>query len=315
MTVNRRTFATLCAATLVAPMFGCASSAPAAKTRSWETMDRATLDRAYNNSAAVPESGAMFKEWIGRSEKLRAQHPEHLNLAYGPRPRDRIDYFSAGNGTPVLIFIHGGFWQMRSKDDFAFLAESFLSSGVSVAMVGYPLAPDATMDEIVADAHEAIRFLAKELPGLGGDPQRVIVSGWSSGGHLATMVLDEPSLRGGVAISGLFELEPLLGSYVNDKLRMDRAMAKRNSPILVLPKTSKQLDLFAGAAELPEMRRQTADYARARRDTGLPVRYAEIPDANHYTILNSMMNRDGVIHQSIITMLGRTATSQATAPR
>ncbi len=108
-------------------------------------MDRATLDRAYNNSAAVPESGAMFKEWIGRSETLRAQHPEHLNLAYGPRPRDRIDYFSAGNGTPVLIFIHGGFWQMRSKDDFAFLAESFLSSGVSVAMVGYPLAPDATM--------------------------------------------------------------------------------------------------------------------------------------------------------------------------
>src|SRR5437667_295563 len=168
MTVNRRTFATLCAATLVAPMFGCASSAPAAKTRSWETMDRATLDRAYNNSAAVPESGAMFKEWIGRSEELRAQHPEHLNLAYGPRP-----------------------------------------------------------------------------------------------------------LGGGVAISGLFELEPLLGSYVNDKLRMDRAMAKRNSPILVLPKTSKQLDLFAGAAELPEMRRQTADYARARRDAGLPVRYAE----------------------------------------
>ncbi len=166
--------------------------------------------KLYNNSAAVPESGAMFKEWLVRSEKVRADHPEHLDLAYGPRPRDKIDYFSAGQDTPVLVFIHGGFWQMRSKNDFAFLAESFLSSGISVAMVGYPLGPDVTMDEIVADTHAAIRYLAAELPKLGGDPRRVVVSGWSSGGHLATMVLDEPSLRAGLSISGIFELEPLV---------------------------------------------------------------------------------------------------------
>jgi arylformamidase len=304
MTVNHRAFATYCAASLVIPTLGgCASSAPTAKLRPWEALDRTELDRAYNNSAAVPESGAIFKEWLIRSEKLRSRYPEHLNLAYGPRPRNRIDYFSAGNNTPVLVFIHGGYWQMRSKEDFAFLAESFLASGASVAMVGYSLGPDATMDEIVADAHQAIRYLATELPTLGGDPRRMVVSGWSSGGHLATMVVDEPSLRGGVAISGLFELEPLLKSYVNDKLHMDLAMARRNSPILVLPKTSKQLDLFAGSAELPEMRRQTADYATARRAAGLATRYAEIPDANHYTILNSMMNTDGVIHQAIMAML------------
>jgi arylformamidase len=304
MTVNHRAFATYCAASLVIPTLGgCASSAPTAKARTWETLDRTALDRAYNNSAAVPESSAMFKEWLIRSEKLRLRYPEHLNLAYGPRPRNRIDYFSAGNNSPVLVFIHGGYWQMRSKEDFAFLAESFLASGASVAMVGYSLGPDASMDEIVADAHQAIRYLATQLPTLGGDPRRVVVSGWSSGGHLATMVVDEPSLRGGVSISGLFELEPLLRSYVNDKLHMDLAMAKRNSPILLLPKTSKQLDLFAGSAELPEMRRQTADYATARRAAGLPTRYAEIPDANHYTILNSMMNTDGVIHQAIMAML------------
>jgi len=304
--MSARTSATCCAAGLaVSVIGGCASSAPATKGKAWETMDRATLDRAYNNSAAVPESGAMFKAWLVRSEKVRADHPEHLNLVYGPRPRDRIDYFSAGRGTPVLVFIHGGFWQMRSKDDFAFLAESFLDSGVSVAMVGYPLGPDATMDEIVADAHAAIRYLAAELPKLGGDPQHVVVSGWSSGGHLATMVLDEPLLRGGVSISGIYELEPLLKSYVNDKLHMDQAMAQRNSPILLLPKTSKQLDLFAGSAELPEMRRQTADYASARRAAGLPMQYTEIPDANHYTVLDSMMQRDGAIHRSIVALLSR----------
>jgi len=306
MISNRLFSARYCAAFLaITAAGGCASTAPAAKGKAWETMDRNALDRAYNNSTAVPESGAMFKEWLVRSEKFRALHPEHLNLEYGPRPRNRIDYFSAGPHTPVLVFIHGGFWQMRSKEDFAFIAESFYSSGVSVAMVGYPLGPDASMDEIVADAHAAIRYLATQLPALGGDPERVVVSGWSSGGHLATMVLDEPSLRGGVSVSGIYELEPLLKSYVNDKLHMDLAMAQRNSPILRMPNSSKQIDLFAGSAELPEMRRQTADYASARRAAGLPTRYGEIPDANHYTILHSMMNADGAIHQAIMTMFGR----------
>jgi arylformamidase len=296
--------ATFAIALGVALLCACASSSPAEKEKPWKTMDRATLDASYNNSKAVPEGAAMFKEWQARSAQVRSQHADHLDLAYGPRPRNRIDYFSAGSNTPVLVFIHGGFWQMRSKDDFAFLAESFLDSGISVAMVGYPLGPDATMDEIVADTHAAIRYLASHLADLGGDSQHVVVSGWSSGGHLATMVLDEASLRGGVSISGLYELEPLVGSYVNDKLHMDAAMARRSSPILSLPKTSKPLDLFAGSAELSEMRRQTADYAEARRAAGLPMRYVEIPGANHYTILNSMMDRDGQIHRSIVAMLG-----------
>ena len=236
---------------------------------------------------------------------MRKRYPEHLNLAYGPRPRNRIDYFSAGPNTPVLIFIHGGFWQMRSKDDFAFVAENFLASGVSVAMVGYPLAPDASMDEIVADTHAAIQYLAKQIPALGGDPRRVVMSGWSSGGHLATMMMEEPLLRGGVAISGLYELEPLLGSYINDQLKMDLPTAKRNSPISLLPAKSKPLELFAGSSELPEMRRQTLDYANARRAANLPTQYSEIPGADHYTILNSMMNKDGRIHLAIMKMLNQ----------
>lgn len=288
----------------------CSSTTPA-KATAWQAMDRNALDRAYNNSAAVPEGAQMFKDWQARSAQVREQHPEHLDLAYGPRERNRIDYFSAGPNTPVLIFFHGGYWQMRSKADFAFLAESFLGQGISVAMVGYPLAPDATIDEIVADAHTAVRYLAAQLPALGGDPARVVVSGWSSGGHLATSVLDEPSLRGGVAISGLYDLAPLVKSYVNDKLHMDEAAARRNSPMLNLPPSSKPLELFAGSAELPEMRRQTADYAGARRGAGLPVHYEEISDANHYTILNDMLRPDGRIHQAVRVMAGITSSTPA----
>jgi arylformamidase len=293
-----------CVATLGFLFFTACSSTAPAKGKAWESMDRPALDRAYNNSAAVPEGARMFKEWQARSAQVREQHPEHLDLPYGPRERNRIDYFSAGPNTPVLIFFHGGFWQMRSKADFAFLAESFLGQGISVAMVGYPLGPEATMDEIVADAHAAVRYLAAQLPSLGGDPARVVVSGWSSGGHLATSVLDEPSLRGGVAVSGLYDLAPLVKSYVNDKLHMDEAAARRNSPMLNLPASSKPLELFAGSAELPEMRRQTADYASARRVAGLPVHYEEISGANHYTILNDMLRPEGRVHQAVVVMVG-----------
>jgi arylformamidase len=298
-----------CVATLGFLFFaGCASTAPV-KGKAWEAMDRGELDRAYNNAAAVPEGAQLFKEWQARSAQVREQHPEHLDLPYGPRERNRIDYFSAGLNTPVLIFFHGGYWQMRSKADFAFLAESFLSQGISVAMVGYPLAPEATLDEIVADAHAAVRYLAAQLPALGGDPARMVVSGWSSGGHLATSVLDEPSLRGGVAISGLYDLAPLVKSYVNDKLHIDEAAARRNSPMLNLPASSKPLELFAGSAELPEMRRQTADYASARRVAALPGHYDEIAGANHYTILNDMLRPEGRIHQAVVAMIGASRTA------
>ena len=280
-----------------------ASASPEAERAPWKSWDRDTVGRAYNNSAAVPESAAMFQAWIERSKAFRAAHADHLDLVYGPRDRDRIDYFSAGKDSPVLVFIHGGFWQMRSKDDFAFLAESFLAQGISVAMVGYPLAPDATIDEIVADAHRAIGYLAAELPRLGGDPQRVIVSGWSSGAHLATMVLDEPALRAGVAISGIYDLRPLLNSYVNDKLKMDARMAERNSPQFHLPNRSKPLDLFVGGSELAEMQRQTRNYARARQSAGLRPLFQEISGANHYTILDDMASSDGKIHRTILELL------------
>jgi arylformamidase len=296
--------ASACIATLGFLFFTACSSTAPVKGEAWQSMDRRALDQAYNNSAAVPEGAQMFKEWQARSAQVREQHPEHLDLSYGPRERNRIDYFSAGLNTPVLIFFHGGYWQMRSKADFSFLAESFLGQGISVAIVGYPLAPEATMDEIVADAHAAVRYLAAQLPSLGGDPARVVVSGWSSGGHLAISVLDEPSLRGGVAISGLYDLAPLVRSYVNDKLHIDEAAARRNSPILNLPRSSKSLELFAGSAELPEMRRQTADYANARHVAGLPVHYDEISGANHYTILNDLLRAEGRIHQAVVAMVG-----------
>lgn len=304
MTISRREWLRRSAA-----IAGSASGARAARAlgadpgRPWADMDKAALDRAYNNSLAVPESKALFASWIEMGQAVRKRHPAQLDLAYGPRTRNRLDYFDAGRGSPVLAFIHGGFWQMRSKDDFAFLVEPFLTAGVSVAMIGYPLAPEATIDEIVADARGAMRWLAGHLEELGGRPERLLVSGWSSGGHLAVMASDAVPAVGALAISGLYELEPLVGSYVNDKLHMDVDAARRNSPLLALPGGRLPVALFAGGAELSEMRRQTADYARARRAAGQPTQYVEIEGANHYTILDHFTAPTGLVHRAALSML------------
>src|SRR6188768_867679 len=108
-------------------------------------MDQQALDAAYNNTIAVADSARFVAEWQKRSDALAARHPQHLDLRYGPRERNRVDFFPAGRaGAPLLVFIHGGYWQMRAKELFRFLAAGPLARGVSFANVGYTLAPDAT---------------------------------------------------------------------------------------------------------------------------------------------------------------------------
>jgi arylformamidase len=170
------------------------------------SMDQQTLDAAYNNSAAVADSDRYLADWVRRSEALRARMPDHLDLAYGDAPRARLDFFPVNRtGAPTLLFFHGGYWQRNAKEGFSFVAEGPLAHGFHVAVAGYTLAPEATMDDIVCEARTALRWLHQHLSTLGGDPARLYVSGWSAGGHLAAMLMDEAPVAGGLAISGLFD--------------------------------------------------------------------------------------------------------------
>ena len=261
----------------------------------WRGLDRPALDRAYNNAAAVSGSADIVAGWERRSAALRERIPQHLDLHYGERPRNRIDFLCAGPSAPTLVFVHGGYWQMRSKETFTFAAAGPLESDINVALIGYTLAPEASLDQIVSEIRAAIDVLAERLPGLGGDPDRLWLSGWSSGAHLTTMVLDHPRVRGGLAISGIYDLEPIRLSYINEKLGLDAAAAKRNSPMLHLPAVSPPLWVVVGGAELPEMRRQSADYAAARLGQGLPGGFLEVAAADHFTIMAQMASTDGVL--------------------
>ena len=258
----------------------------------YRDMDRAALDAAYNNSAAVANSTELLADFQARSDRLRAQKNRWLDLRYGPRERNRIDYFATDSPGPVLAFIHGGYWQMRAKEGFSFVAGGPLAHGIHVAFIGYTLAPDISLGGIVAEVAAALAWLADHAAEFGGDAERIYTSGWSAGGHLTAMSLREPAVKGGLAISGLYDLEPIRLCYLNDKLRLDPGEARRLSPLLQAP-NSKPLLLACGGGELPELRRQSAVFADAR--AGLPGRLAELPAHNHFTILEELASPDGAL--------------------
>ncbi len=258
-------------------------------------MDRAALDAAYDNTAAVKNSALLLADFDTRSRQLREVMPQHLDLRYGTAERNRIDYFAGAKHGPVLIFIHGGYWQMRAKETFSFIARGPLAHGMHVALPGYTLAPAITLEGIVAEVRAAIRWIAQHAREMGGDPTRIIVSGWSAGGHLSAMVMDEPCVCGALAISGIFDLEPVQLNYLNTKLGLTVSDAQRLSPLLNLPKRSTPLMLACGATELPELQRQSEAYASARAQAGLPGRLARLPLLNHFTILEELARADGVL--------------------
>ncbi len=269
----------------------------------WRGMSQQDRDLGLNNGVAVAGSGDMVAGWERRSAEMRAQYSDHLDLRYGPRDRNRIDFFKAAEKGPTLLFIHGGYWQMRAKEVFAIFAGGPMAHGINVAMIGYTLAPDATLDEIIAEIHQGLDFLTEKLPALGGDPSRIVVSGWSAGGHLTSMALAHRHVKAGMAISGIYDLEPIRHSYLNVKLGLDEAMSRRNSPMMHAGGAMKPLSLVAGSAELPLLRKQTADFAGHRASFGLPVTYEEIPGADHFTIMNELMSPTGRITTLIRQLL------------
>src|ERR1700720_3988168 len=271
----------------------------------WRAMSQQDRDLGLNNGLAVAGSADIAAGWDRRSAEARAQYPDHLDLRYGPRGRNRIDFLKARENAPTLVFIHGGYWQMRAKEAFTLFAEGPMAHGINVALIGYTLAPEVTLEEIVAEINRGLDFLAEQLPALGGDANRIAVSGWSAGGHLTAMALSHPRVKGGVAISGIYDLEPIRHSYLNEKLGLDETMSHRNSPMMQAQGAMKPLALTVGSAELSLLRRQTADFAGHRAKHGLPVSYEEIPGADHFTIMDQMLSPTGRVTMMIKQLFER----------
>lgn len=270
----------------------------------WRALDQAGRDRAYNNGAAVAGSAAIAAGWAQRSARLRAAVPCAPDLRYAPAPRCCIDLFGdAAASAPLVVFFHGGYWQSRAKEDFGFVAEAALAAGLPVALVGYSLAPAATLDAIVQECRQALAFL--HAGGAGGPAVRpLLLAGWSAGAHLAASVLDGAGVLGGLAISGVYDLEPIRHTYLNTALGLDAAAAQRLSPLAGPGGAAVPLDLAWGADELPALRWQSARYALQRQAAGLPGHGLAVPHTHHFDILDTLAAPGGVLARALLRLAG-----------
>lgn len=272
--------------------------------REFTTQDE--IDAQYNPSAAVPEAPAIVEGWVARSAAARAAPGVRLGAKFGPTREEYLDIFPAGAGAPVHVFIHGGYWRRFSAREHSFVAPALNRAGIAVVVVNYALCPVVTLDEIVRQIRAAIAWTHGHAASFGGDSGKLSISGHSAGGHLTAMALstdwpgryDLPaaSVKGGVAISGLFDLAPFPFSYLQPALQLDWAQVQRNSPIRHVPAHRPKLVVAVGGDESDEFRRQSKDYA----DVWPGSRYLEAPGKNHFTVIEELERPDSALFQAVL---------------
>jgi arylformamidase len=281
----------------------------------YKQYDQDQLNAQYNNRAMVPDFAEYVQQWQQQSEALRQDADVVKDLRYGEHERECLDIFPARQpDAPVQVFFHGGYWQAMQKDVFHFLAKSFLQDGVTMVFVNYPLAPQATMDDIVSACRRAIVWLHRHIQHYHGNPGQLHVSGHSAGGHIVAMLLatEWPTLdrnipgdviKGGCAISGLFTLIPIQRCYLNAALGMDEAVARRNSPQYLSPTCSAPLIVSVGELESDEYHAQSSDFAANWTQHGTPITELTIPAANHFSILDHVYQPEASLYHTIITQM------------
>ena len=273
-------------------------------------------DSQYNARAMIPDHGQIFERGRRRSEEARAQLPCRLDIPYGASPAEKLDIFpAAGKSEALLVFIHGGYWRSRDKSDFSYLAPAFTRRGVTLALPNYGLCPEVGIEDIVKQNLLAIAWLWHYGARYGVNPGRLYVAGHSAGAHLAAMMLAArwntymPELpynlvKGGLAISGIYDLEPLVHApFVNVDLKLDQALARRLSPVNIPPATTAPLYTAVGGEESDAFKRQNALIARTWRYAfagDIPM-----PGCNHLTVLERLADPDSALFKGATDMMSR----------
>lgn len=269
------------------------------------------LDQQYNNRAAVPDHEQYFERWKQKSVQAREQFGMREDVAYGTGDRETLDIFPAQtSNAPVVVFLHGGYWQALDKTYFSFIAPPLLQQGHTVAVVNYPLCPAAKLSAVVTSLRWALIYLLRNLHRFNGDAGRIYLVGHSAGGHLAAMLLathwdvldsalNSSIVQHAVCISGLFELEPLRHTYVNQALNLDQEACLQLSPIFLPPPPSGSVSLYVGGEESDEYKRQSEQLVQAWSGPQFALRNQVLDGHNHFSILDELTTTEGKILTAI----------------
>jgi arylformamidase len=262
----------------------------------------------YTKHRSLPEVPDIQARWAKASDAYRVEAVAELDQAYGPGERQRYDLFRPkgdAKGAPLVVYIHGGYWQRGEAKPYAFVARAFNERGIAVAIPSYTLCPAAKVIDIVAEMRQCLKVLWQRTR------QRPVVIGHSAGGHLAAAMVatdwskvgDVPAdlVRTGYSLSGVFDLAPLVGTSLNEALKLDVQSAREVSPILwSAPPKDRTLIAAVGADESQEFIRQSLDIAGTWSRAGVKAECVVVPSANHFTMVDELVRPESAMLARIV---------------
>jgi arylformamidase len=280
--------------------------------------DKDYCNLQYNARAMVPDHARFIERWTAGSRTARLAEPCFLDIPWGEEPGQTLDMFPARRprhgGAPLLVFLHGGYWRSLDKSDFSDIAPAFTHAGAAVAVINYRLVPRVTLEDLVRDVLSAVTWCYLHTGQYGADPQHLYVAGHSAGGHLTAMMLAcewprwhgalPPNVvKGGLAISGLYDLEPIMNaSFLNDDLKLDPERVAHLSPAWMKPATHAPLMTAVGGAESDEFARQNRLIAEKWKSVF--QRDVPMPGHHHFSICDSLADATSPLHRAALELLG-----------
>jgi arylformamidase len=264
----------------------------------------------YNNRRRVPEFVEIAARWREASESYRKITKAEFDLPYGEGERHRYDLFLAGPAAPLIVYIHGGYWQRGDRKEYSFLARALNAAGFDLALPSYTLCPQCTVMDIIGEMRQFLVALWRKTG------KRPLVTGHSAGGHLTAAMLatdwgsrdSVPAdlVQAGVPISGVFDLPPLIGTSINELVHLDDATARAASPLFwPTPPKGRTLVAAVGGAESAEFRRQSRTIAEVWGGAGLTAEYLEVPGTNHFTVVEELTNPASALFERVTGLAGR----------
>jgi arylformamidase len=279
--------------------------------------DQVELDAAYDQNRYEPLLGRVSARLVHHSNLTRERIGEPLRVAYGAAQVEKLDiYRTSRSGAPIFVYLHGGTWRFDSARDSAFAAEMFVNAGAHYIAVDFDsvIALKGDLGALAAQIHRAIAWVYANAGTFGGDPNRLYVGGHSSGGHLCgvAMVTDwtefglpGDAVKGGLCMSGIYDLEPVRLSWRRGYINFTDAMVEELSPQRHVDRLAAPIVVSHGSFETPEFQRQARDFAAAVNAAGKPVQHIEAP-YHHQEMAETLGNPYGPNGRAALAMMGLT---------